>query len=131
MGSGRAIRSVDQSFGVRPPAKGFGKLNHNGGSILRGSRYRIAQKVTPFAPPRWASIDVEQIRRPTDGILEPECFCLKPLKSEQLLLFLAPLKSDRVGLLQSVQIAELKLLQELAACELFVPLPTLPDADCL
>jgi len=99
--------------------------------MLRGSRYTIAQKVAPIPLPRWAKIDVKQFRQPTKEVVKPECFRLRAPKNHQLMLLHWQLNTHEVFLLQPAQIAELKLLQETASCQLFTPLTTLPDADCL
>jgi len=101
------------------------------GAMLRGSRYAIAQKVTPIPLPRWAKIDVKQFLQPTKEVLEPECFRLRAPRNHQLMLVHGQLNTHRVFLVQPGQIAELKLLKETASCQLFTPLTTLPDADCL
>ena len=97
---------------------------------MRRTRYRIAQKAAPFPPLRWASIDVEQFRQPRN-FLKAESFRLRDPKNYELVLLSGPLKTREVLLLQLPQIAKLKPLKEAANCQLFIPLSTLPDADCL
>jgi superfamily II DNA or RNA helicase/HJR/Mrr/RecB family endonuclease len=60
-----------------------------------------------------------------------ECFRLQDLKNHELILLCGPPKTHQVLLSQLAGISQLKLLGEVANCQFFVPLKTLPDADCL